>query len=316
MESGGSRLRIRAAGGSGEGECLDAFATLALCAAVSPIDAARFRARYGPWALVAGGSEGIGAAFVRALAGKGLDVVAVAERPDPLEALCARVARERNVEVRPVVLDLSAPDLLDALRRRTAGLEIGLLVCNAAVSSIGRFLDQPVEHLEATVAVNCRAPLLLAREYGAAMADRGRGGIVLMSSLAGRQGTALVAAYAATKAFDLVLAEGLYDELREHGVAVLGVCPGATRTPGWERTPAREDGLVRAPVTEPDEVVAGALAALGRVPSTVVGRANRVAAWLLTHLLGRRRAVALMGRQMRAQYPERAVSRTIAKRGR
>jgi short-subunit dehydrogenase len=279
---------------------------------VKPIDpshssrSAEFRSLHGPWALVAGGSEGLGAAFVRALAGLGLNVVAVAERPDPLRALCDAVAGESGVEVRPAVVDLAEPDFPDRLRDHTRDLEVGLLVCNAAVSSIGRFLDRDVAHLEATVAVNCRAPLLLAREYGAAMARRGRGGIILVSSLAGRQGTALVAAYAATKAFDLVLAEGLYDELRDHGVAVLGLCPGATRTPGWERTEARLDRSLRPPVMEPDAVVAEALAALGRRPSAVAGRANRAAAWVLTHLLGRRRAVALMGRQMRAQYPNEA----------
>lgn len=270
---------------------------------------ADFRERYGRWALVAGGSEGIGAEFVRALAARGLDVLAVAERPDPLTDLCESVARAHAVEVRPVVLDLAREDLLEGLRTHTAGLEVGLLVCNAAVSSIGRFLDLSLDHLEATVAVNCRAPLLLAREYGEAMARRGRGGMILMSSLAGRQGTAMVTAYAASKAFDLVLGEGLHDELRERGVAVLALCAGATRTPGWQRTPARLDGWIRPPVMEPADVVTEALAALGRRPSAVAGRANRWGAWLLTHVLGRRRAVALMGRQMRAQYPEAAAGR-------
>ncbi|MGH0037199.1 MAG: SDR family NAD(P)-dependent oxidoreductase [Myxococcota bacterium] len=284
---------------------------------MSALDAESFRARYGPWALVAGGSEGLGAEFVRALAALGLDVLAVAERPDPLHEHCARVARETGVEVRPAVVDLSRPDMLSQLRTQSDGLEVGLLVCNAAVSSIGRFLDQPLEHLEATVALNCRAPALLCREYGAAMVRRGRGGIVLMSSMAGRQGTALVTAYAASKAFDLVLGEGLHDELRDEGVSVLAMCPGATRTPGWERSAAKIDGLVRPPVMEPADVVSETLRTLGRRPSAVAGRANRWASWILTHVLGRRRAVALMGRRMRAQYPAEAAapSRSAPPRG-
>lgn len=274
-------------------------------------NASRLAEEYGPWALVAGGSEGIGAAFVRRLAECGFQVLAVAEREHPLLELCESVAHDTGVTVRPAVVDLGERDFLEKLRPHLRDVEIGLLVCNAAVSSVGLFLEQPIDQLEATLAVNCRAPLLLCRELGAAMAARGRGGVVLVSSVAGRQGTALVAAYAATKAFDLVLGEGLYEEWRHRGVSVLAVCPGATRTPGWLRSGARLSGTVRPPVMEPAAVVDEALSALGRRPSTIVGRANRAASWLLTHVLGRRRAVEIMGRQMRAQYPDRVPAKTL-----
>ncbi len=267
-------------------------------------DPTGFRRRYGPWALVAGGSEGLGAEYVRAAAARGLSVLAVAEQAEPLVGVCSAASREFGVDVRPVVVDLARRDLIESLRVHTEGLEIGLLVCNAALSAIGPFLDLPPDHLTATIDLNCRAPMLLAREYAAPMARRGRGGIVIMSSLAGRQGTALVSAYSATKAFDWVLGEVLYEELREHGVDAMAVCAGATRTPGWERTAPRLDGGAAPPVMDPAQVVEEALDALGRGPSMVPGRANRWASWVMTHLLGRRRSIALLGRQMRRQYPD------------
>ena len=195
-----------------------------------------FRSKYGPWALVAGASEGIGAAFADELAARGLPLILLARRVEPLDALAAQLRAAHGVEVRTASVDLGAPSLLDDVRRVCAGLEVGLLVYNAAVSLIGPFLEQSLDDKLRALDVNCRGPLILSDELGRAMVRRGRGGIVLMSSLAGTQGTPYVATYAATKAFNLVLAEGLWDELREHGVDVLACRAGATRTPAFERS--------------------------------------------------------------------------------
>jgi len=264
---------------------------------------AGFRDRYGPVALVAGGSEGLGLAWCQALAARGLDLVSVAEAEEPLRARCAELADRHGVRAEPVVQDLRAPDLLERLLPRLADREVGLLVCNAATSWVGPFLEQPLESKLACVDLNVRAPLLLVHALAPAMAARGRGGIVLMSSLAGRQGTAQVATYGATKAFDWILGEALWAELRGSGVDVLAWCAGATRTPGLLRSAPRTGGALAAPQMEPDAVVEEALAALGRGPSAVAGRANRLAALLLGRLLPRGAAVRLMQRAMGAQYP-------------
>jgi hypothetical protein len=262
----------------------------------------RFRTRYGRWALVAGGSEGLGAEFGRQLAARGLDVVLVAEAAEPLETHARALAAEYGVEARPVVVDLSQPDAADRLRDATRGLEVGLLVCNAASALLGPFLDQDVGAQLAMIDLNCRAPLLLVQAFVRPMVERGRGGIVLLSSMSAFQGAPLIAVYAATKAFDLVLGEALWDELRDHGVDVLALCPGATRTPGWRRSRPRDTGgLVRPMEVEP--VVADALAALGRRPSAVAGRGNRIAAGILGRLLPRSAAVRTVGRAMRRTYP-------------
>lgn len=260
---------------------------------------AAYRNKYGPWALIAGASEGLGAAFATELARRGLDLVLLARRAAALEALAVSLRASFGVQVRVAPLDLASPALLDELRVATAGLEIGLLVYNAAASLIGPFLDQPLADKLRILDVNCRGPVILADELGRAMAERGRGGIILMASIAGAQGTALITTYAASKAFDLVLAEGLWDELRERGVDVLGCRAGATRTPAYERSrPAVESG----PVMEPEAVVVDALAALGKRPTTVPGLFNGAAAFVMARVLSRRAAVVTMGRAMRKMY--------------
>ena len=201
---------------------------------------ASFTNRYGPVALIVGASEGIGAAFARELAGAGLHLVLVARRPAPLELLADALRAKHGVTVRTLSCDLGDPAAADAVLDACRDLQVGLLVYNAAASSVGRFLDIPVAAHRRAVRVNAAGPVILAHALGGPMAERGRGGIVLMSSLTAFQGTPLVASYGATKAFNLVLAEGLWGELKERGVDVLACCAGATLTPGYERaTPSR-----------------------------------------------------------------------------
>ncbi|HZS39433.1 MAG TPA: SDR family NAD(P)-dependent oxidoreductase, partial [Polyangia bacterium] len=251
-----------------------------------------FRERYGPWALVAGASAGLGAAFAEQLAARKLNLVLVARQETLLTALAARLREAHGVEVRVAVADLGAPDLLARAREATAGVEIGLVVYNAAYSLIGRFLEQPLEDKLRIVNVNCRGPLILADEFGRQMAKRKRGGILLMSSLAGARGSPLVATYAATKAFNLVLAESLWDELADEGIDVLACRAGATRTPAYDAS--RPAGKV--PIMEPGPVVEEALAALGRKPSMVPGIVNAIAEFFLGRLLTRRAAIRIMSR--------------------
>jgi short-subunit dehydrogenase len=264
---------------------------------------ASFARRYGPVALIAGASEGIGAAFARELAGAGLQLLLVARRLPLLEELAAELRATYRVRVRTLSCDLADPAAADAISQSCRDLEVGLLVCNAASSSVGRFLDTPVEAHLRSIDVNVRGPLLLAHALGGLMAKRRRGGIVFMSSLTAFQGTPLVASYGATKAFDLVLAEGLWDELNERGVDVLACCAGATLTPGYERaTPRRIVSRLAPKPQDPADVACEALAALGRQPMVVTGRGNRLASFLMRRLLSRRLAVGAMGREMRKRY--------------
>lgn len=261
--------------------------------------AAEFRARYGPWAVVAGASAGLGEEYARQLAARGLHVALVARRGEVVQALAERLADEFGVETRALALDLARADVAEVVARETAGLEVGLLVYNAALSTIGPFLERPLEEHLREVETNCRAPMLLAHTLGQGMAARGRGGIVLMSSLSATMGSALIANYAATKAYNLVLAEGLWEELRARGVDVMACCPSAVTTPTYLASAPEK----ASPGTMTARAVAAeTLAALGTTPSFIPGRSNRLSAFALRRLLPRKMTIALMGRVMRGMY--------------
>jgi short-subunit dehydrogenase len=257
-----------------------------------------FRARYGPWALVTGASEGIGECFARALAARGLGLLLVARREGPLEALAAELRSAHGVEVRTASADVGRPDLLAVLDTLAGDAEVGLVVHNAAFSALGPFLERPLDDLMKVIDVNCRAPLAMAHHFGRKMVERRRGGILLMSSLAGGQGCPMVVSYAASKAFEIILAEGLWDELRPAGVDVLACRAGPTRTPSYEASRPRK----KVPIMEPMPVVEEALAALGRKPVVVAGKLNRAVNFVMQRLLSRRAAVRFMGNSTRQMY--------------
>ncbi len=264
-----------------------------------------FRARYGPWALVAGASEGLGEAFASALAGRGLAVILIARRADKLEAVAERLRAAHGVEVVALAVDLAAPDMAERIAAGVGEREVGLLVYNAAFSRVSGFLDTPIDDHLQTLAVNCRGPLVLVHRHAGQMRARGRGGVVLMGSMSGLQGSPRLASYAASKAFARVFGESLWGELRSVGVDVLTCVAGATRTPGFEAVAGDAPG----PVMEPAAVVEQALAALGRQPSMIPGLGNRVAAWVLGKL-PRKQQVLIMGAAMKDAAGSRETSAT------
>ena len=246
------------------------------------------RERYGPWALVAGASEGIGAAFATALAARGLDLVLVARRPEPLAALASALPT-RTVTVEA---DLATADGLASVFAATDGLDVGLVVANAAYSPVGPFLEAAPEETRRVLALNCGSVVELAHHFLPPMADRGRGGLIVMSSAAGMQGGPLLSTYAASKAFGATFAESLWWELRPRGVDVLACVAGAVSTPGLRRALKRP-----APGTVEAGVVAdAALRALGKAPRVVPGAFMRLSTAVITRALPRRAAISLMGR--------------------
>ncbi len=261
-----------------------------------------FVERYGPWAVVAGASEGIGASFSRKLAARGMNLVLIARRAGPLEELARTLRESHGVDVRTQSLDLGSSNVVAGLAAATEGLDVGLLVYNAAYSPIGAFIDIEVEeHLKA-VDVNVLGTLRVSHYFGRRFVERGKGGIILMSSMSGFQGTAMVANYAATKAYDTVLAEGLWYELGQRGVDVLGCIAGATSTPSYEGSTDRipSSGLARP--MKPDDVTEQALQDLGKRPSGVSGRRNRFASVLLARLLPRGSAIKMVSKETEHMY--------------
>ena len=252
-----------------------------------------FKATYGPWALITGASSGIGAEFARALAGRGLNLVLVARREARLRDLARDLEVAHSIAVKVVPVDLTAPDFLPTIQQATEGLEIGLLVNNAGVMPTGRFLDNDLEHELRQLDLNVRAPLILTHAFGRQMAERGRGGILFLASLVAFQGTPLVAHYAATKAFDLILAEGLHAELKQAGIDVLALAPGFTDTHLAGDLDFSNSPVKPMPV---EPVVQRALDALGRKAVVIPGGQNRLLAWMGKHLLPRSANTAIYGR--------------------
>lgn len=242
-----------------------------------------FADRYGPWALVAGASEGVGAAYARAMAERGLDVVLLARRQGVLDEVAAAIRADTGAEARAVAVDLAAPDAMARIVDATAGLEVGMVMyCAGADPNFEPFLANPVDVPLAMVHRNCIVPLQVCHHFAGPMAARGRGGIVLVSSGAGLVGARNMVGYAATKAFDMVMAESLWAELHDQGVDVLALVLGVTDTPALRRILARRGNLPSpddaTPIpgaATPDEVVADAIAHLSNGPTWFVGEQLR-----------------------------------------
>jgi hypothetical protein len=145
---------------------------------------------------------------------------------------------------------------------------------------------------------------MMAHEFGRTMLPRQRGGFLLVCSMSAFQGSPLLATYAATKAFGLVLGETLWEEFGRHGIDVLAFCAGPTRTPNYEGSRPRRPPRFTPPPMEPEAVVREALATLGRKPSAVAGWGNKLTGLVMSRLLPRQIAVRIMGRATRAMYSE------------
>jgi uncharacterized protein len=265
----------------------------------------KFRAKYGPWAVVIGAAQGLGAEFSRQIAELGLSTVMVALEDDELGGLSGTLQRQYGIETRTVVGDITARDTQDQLVSATSDLDVGLVVYNAGLAVRGLWLDTSLSDHMRMIETNVRSPLLVLREFVPAMAARERGGIVLLSSMSGLQGSPLLATYAATKAYSLNLALSLWDELRPLGIDVTALVPGATDTPGFRESSPRTSRLTPKPMrVEP--VVRAALEALGSRPAVVAGAANKAGSLLFGRLLPSRISTTFMGRTMRSMYGDDA----------
>jgi len=260
-----------------------------------------FANRYGPYALIAGASEGIGAAFARQIAERGVNLVLVARRAGPLDELAAEIRSSTGVDVRTATVDLTSTDVDERLADVADGVEVGMLVYNAgATHGASDFHDEPQHIVERLVRLNCVGPVVACHRFGAAMRDRGRGGIILIGSMAGLAGCARVATYAATKAFDQVLAEGLWRELTPRGVHVLALIAGATDTPALARSGAKV--TTEYPPMDPAEVAQEGLAHLTDGPTWFAGEGNQAGAAFF-RTVERADAVAALSAGTDALYP-------------
>lgn len=251
--------------------------------------------RYGPWGVVAGGSDGTGVAFAREMAARGINVVLVARRASVLEAAADDLRARHDVQVRTVALDLSTPGALTELEEATGDLDVGLFVYNAGSDDgAAAFLTRDLQAHLGLVHRNCASVVEAAHRFGAPMVARGRGALILVTSGAAWVGGAGLATYGATKAFDLILAEALWAEWRGSGVDVLALVLGRTDTPSLRRL-LDATGEPHGDLADPADVAREALDHLADGPTWIYGSANP-AGGSPFGALGRRDAVLAMSR--------------------
>jgi short-subunit dehydrogenase len=235
-----------------------------------------FASKYGEWALIAGASEGIGACLADQLGERGLNLVLIARNEPLLEEVAVGVRARHGVEVRPLVLDLTTPDVGARVAAATEDLDVGLVIYNAGASDrTTTFLENDFEYSLKQIKLDCIGPVALTRHFGPKLVDRGRGGIVLVASLACIAGSATLAVYSAVKAFQHNFSEGLWAELKPHGVDVCCMPLGMTYTPALARM-----GVEFNPETQmlSEDVAREILENIGDGPLHVVGEHNRAVA--------------------------------------
>lgn len=255
--------------------------------------AVRYQQRYGPWAVVTGASSGIGREMAVLLAAAGMSLVLVARREGLLAQLATVLNRQYGVEVRAIAADLGTAAGLARVEAGTAALDVGLWVAAAGFGTSGGFLRADLAEEAEMLRLNCEAVLQQAHMFGLRFAKRGRGGMVLMGSVVGEQGTPFAAHYAATKSYVQVLGEGLHRELKPQGIDVLVSTPGPVHTEFAARA-----GMRMAVALLPGDVATATLAALGRRGLVAPGPLS----WMLRlglGLLPRSWRVRVMGFVMR-----------------
>lgn len=237
----------------------------------------------GTWALVTGASSGIGVELARDLARRGAHLVLTARSEAPMRDLATELTATHGVECVVEPLDLAAPGAVAALSARLAahGIVPDVVVANAGFGIAGDFVDHDPEQLAAMLRLNMIALTELTHVAARRMAAVGRGGILLVGSLAAVQPDPGLAAYGATKAYVLSLGEALHVELKPKGVTVTVLNPGIVDT-NFNAV----SGYAPPAFTRPSVLPAATVARIGLDAlvagrgSVVAGMVNRIAAVL------------------------------------
>ena len=238
---------------------------------------ADFVTKYGPWAIVVGASDGVGSLFAERLAREGVNVVLVARRQHLLDEAAQGIRERTDAEARTLSVDLTDADASQKIIDSTADIDIGMLVyCAGGDPNYQPFLSNPVSAAEALLQRNCLVLMRLCHHFAGLMVERGRGGIVNFTSGAALAGGRNMVTYGGTKAFDMVFTEGLWVELHDKGVDVLGLVLGMTDTPALRQLEFERGRLASLEEVPPgavtaESVVDEAIANLGNGPTIATG---------------------------------------------
>ena len=251
----------------------------------------------GKWALITGASAGIGWALAEQLAVGGTNLVLTARRADRLEKLAADLSAKHKIQTQVVTADLTQAQGPAQIFEFTSNkkLEIELLVNNAGFGAFGYAHEIPAETMAEMIQVNCTAVVHLTRLYLPGMVERGHGYVLIVASTAAFQAVPFNSVYAATKAFDLLFAEGVSEEVRPHGVKVCALCPGPTTTE-FQQVANQPDRVFKVAETA-EKVARVGLAGLAKGKSYVIsGAMNRL--MMESERLAPRRLVTHMAAKM------------------
>jgi hypothetical protein len=226
----------------------------------------RLSSRYGEWAIITGASSGIGLELALQLATAGLNLVINSRQLDKLQKAMNAIKERANVEVKMVAADISEAEGVDKIIQETRNLNVGLLVASAGYGTSGYFIKNSLHEEIDMLKVNCEAVLALTHFFSQQFAQQKRGGIILLSSIVGFQGTPFAANYAATKAYVQTLAEALAVELKPYGVDVLAAAPGPVASGFGQRA-----NMEMSMIMTPGQVGIPILKALGRQETVLPG---------------------------------------------
>lgn len=186
--------------------------------------------KFGEWALITGASSGIGREMARLVAKKGIHTILVARDKDALQALSEEIEKTSNVQTKVIVADLSKEEEIYSVITASDGLEVGLLINSAGYALSGEFTQNSLQDEMDMLSVNLKAPLMLTHHFSKAMKERKRGGVIFLSSIMALAGAAKWANYNATKAHNLLLAEGIGQELKKDNVNVIALIVGPVKS--------------------------------------------------------------------------------------
>lgn len=266
-----------------------------------------FAERYGPWAVIAGASEGTGRSFARQIAARGLNCILLARRAAPLAALAREIRDETGSECVTASVDLAAGNALEQIIAAVGDREVGLYVANAGADPNGAlFLDRELHSWTALAQRNVLTTLQCCHRFAGPMRARGRGGLLLVNSGACYGGGSFMSVYAGTKAFELCFAEGLWAELRPHGVDVLSLVLGQTDTPAFRQLLAAKGLPVPPNLASPDAVATIGLDRLAHGPVHNCGQDDDAVGFATGPASARRERVLMIDRMSRAVFGERA----------
>lgn len=255
----------------------------------------------GKWALVTGASAGIGAALAEELARGGTNLLLTARRRERLEELAQKLAAAHKIQTKIFAADLTEPDAPEKVFQfaKEQGIEIELLINNAGFGVYGEFPSIETRRLTDMVQVNCAAVVHLTRLYLPEMVSRRHGDVLIVASTASFQSVPYISTYAATKAFDLLFAEGLAEEMKPHGVRVCALCPGSTESEFAEVAGQTHIAATRANRETADKVARTGLRALAAGKSYVISGLGNYLGVLGQRLVSRRLVARVAARMFR-----------------